>query len=757
MNTRFSRLLVDLGMNLLFAGFLIPQIPTLAIGQVEQTQPPAVSILVDVGLDPKNAKIDLSIPLRIQIKNESNESLRIWSPQSRTGVSQYSLEFEDVESGETFIVQREPYWIEPGRQPDMESGKVKLAPQELKSFDIIPRYWKGFPDPNSDDVFKITAVIDSSRKSETEGPPIWLGKSHSKPKTVKLVASQCSTPHDYLQAGFPDTALRIMQADRSWIERTDEYSRTPLHVAAQNGPTQVVQWLIDNGANVNAVAYNNFTPLHLATEISIVEVLLQDEVNLNSSGPFGAPIRSVCDKLYRARSDVERKKWRKVIDLYLKAGAEYDILVAIHLNDLKRVTEITQKQSKFAHEFNRATPLRLAARLGHFEICKYLIEEFDVDVDDFRGSFGQKLGYPIITEAVKYPRIVELLIKHGADLRSPLNFYGGRSGPPPVIGSDASVLHFAAASGVPESINLIVDQGIGNLVAAEDETTQKREMLAIDVAAIEGRVENVKALMKYPPFSDEKSLLRSQLLTGCLRKSISWGYLFFGESNPIELVKLLLESGANPNVDVDGATLVQIVANNIHPDSNGQNRIRREIVELMVRHGAQLDLFTAVAIGDLDAVKNLIDQHPDSVDATGPDGYPAMHFAVGMDNLDIVKALLNAGANIEILNTSEETGSVNETPLHCAAWWGREEIVRFLIDAGANLDAKDEHGSTPLQDAQSMGNSRIVEIFIEEESTQKATILRKNMLLLVVGLVFIAICGLAKKTLTPVPEMSVSI
>ena len=51
-----------------------------------------------------------------------------------------------------------------------------------------------------------------------------------------------------------------------------------------------------------------------------------------------------------------------------------------------------------------------------------------------------------------------------------------------------------------------------------------------------------------------------------------------------------------------------------------------------------------------------------------PDGYPALHFAVGIDYREIVTALLKAGCNVDLLNQSESTGNKNGTALHSAGW-----------------------------------------------------------------------------------------
>ena len=53
------------------------------------------------------------------------------------------------------------------------------------------------------------------------------------------------------------------------------------------------------------------------------------------------------------------------------------------------------------------------------------------------------------------------------------------------------------------------------------------------------------------------------------------------------------------------------------------------------------------------------------------------------------------------------------TALHMGASHNQAEIVKMLIDAGANLRCKDEEDSTPLHAAATEGNLRIVRMLFE--------------------------------------------
>jgi len=49
---------------------------------------------------------------------------------------------------------------------------------------------------------------------------------------------------------------------------------------------------------------------------------------------------------------------------------------------------------------------------------------------------------------------------------------------------------------------------------------------------------------------------------------------------------------------------------------------RRDIAELLLEHGARLDLFAAAMLGDVEVVRATLAVHPEMRDAAGPHGIP---------------------------------------------------------------------------------------------------------------------------------------
>ena len=72
-------------------------------------------------------------------------------------------------------------------------------------------------------------------------------------------------------------------------------------------------------------------------------------------------------------------------------------------------------------------------------------------------------------------------------------------------------------------------------------------------------------------------------------------------------------------------------------------------------------------------------------------GWTPLHWAARAGKIEIVRMLIDAGANV---NVQTNGGS---TPLHEAVRYGSVEIVRMLIDAGADVNLQDEDGKLPYE------------------------------------------------------------
>lgn len=105
-------------------------------------------------------------------------------------------------------------------------------------------------------------------------------------------------------------------------------------------------------------------------------------------------------------------------------------------------------------------------------------------------------------------------------------------------------------------------------------------------------------------------------------------------------------------------------------------------------------LLNAAKIGDSELVKMALEN---KADVNFENGKP-LYLAIGKCYIEVVKTLIAAKANLNLMYKPKSLTSANlpGTPLHCAAKFGNLEIVSALLKAGANVNSKDSTQMTPL-------------------------------------------------------------
>ena len=108
--------------------------------------------------------------------------------------------------------------------------------------------------------------------------------------------------------------------------------------------------------------------------------------------------------------------------------------------------------------------------------------------------------------------------------------------------------------------------------------------------------------------------------------------------------------------------------------------------------------------GDRAAVRSLLQQKAD-VNAAQGDGATALHWAASNEDLEMVKLLLAAGANV---NAATRDGGI--TPLFMACTSGNAAIVEALLNAGASANSVKSNGTTALMTAAASGSAGAVKV-----------------------------------------------
>lgn len=122
-----------------------------------------------------------------------------------------------------------------------------------------------------------------------------------------------------------------------------------------------------------------------------------------------------------------------------------------------------------------------------------------------------------------------------------------------------------------------------------------------------------------------------------------------------------------------------------------------------VYFGKITPLCRAVDLNNLAIVKFLLDKKVDP-NQIKEDGSTALMSASAIGNMEILKVLIEAGANPNF-----QTIERRNTPLLQAVWHGKVDIAISLLEAGANPHHKSKGGKTAFMWATELGNAEMVD------------------------------------------------
>lgn len=161
-------------------------------------------------------------------------------------------------------------------------------------------------------------------------------------------------------------------------------------------------------------------------------------------------------------------------------------------------------------------------------------------------------------------------------------------------------------------------------------------------------------------------------------------------SDSFDMVLLLVESGANIFAeDRNGCSILHLAFMSTNEE------ITKYITSFYINNGRNIDyLFEcvqAIRQGNLKIVKRLIENNSVQVNSIDNEGWPLLSIAAFYAQQNIVKLLIELGAN------KEQHTESGKTALMIAAKEQNAEIVKVLVESQCNIHAQEPvHGYTPL-------------------------------------------------------------
>jgi ankyrin repeat protein len=387
----------------------------------------------------------------------------------------------------------------------------------------------------------------------------------------------------------------------------------------------------------------------------------------------------------------------KAVDELLAAGANvnasnnvgFTALSQAATNGNAHMVEALLKAGADANAFQAEgqSVLMTAAKAGNPDAVKALLDH-GAEVNTKESWRGQTAL--MWATAENHPAVVQVLVDHGADVNavsSTFDFSGMKPKPGDVPmhfpRGGFTALLFAARGGFTECAKILLDHG-ADIKAADPDGTS-----ALVLAIINGHFDTAAFLLdrKADPNAAD-SMGRAALFAAIDMRDIYGSNRpapkDSGKVDPMDLIKMLLDHGADPN-----AKLTKLIP----------ARAVLDFPDVMMGEGAT-PFLRAAKSADVPLMQLLLEKGADPKVITKA-GVTALMVAAGMGHantirrgeqpIEAMKICLEKGVNV-----NAATEKTLNTALHAAAGQGTDDIVQFLVDHGANPNLKDNKDRTPM-------------------------------------------------------------
>ena len=171
---------------------------------------------------------------------------------------------------------------------------------------------------------------------------------------------------------------QLTEKNIDFLNAKDDQGFRPLHIAVVEGYSEIVDYLVTSGADINGKGMYGWAPLHMAVkfnQIHIIKLLLSLKADPDIRMDWGnTPLHNAAYE-----GSVE------IADIFIKSGVDVDVM-----------------------DDEGNTPLHGAASRGHTEMAKYLIEK---GADPKKKNKAEQTPL-FFAETQKHTQVAELLMEY---------------------------------------------------------------------------------------------------------------------------------------------------------------------------------------------------------------------------------------------------------------------------------------------------------------------------------------------------------
>jgi ankyrin repeat protein len=224
----------------------------------------------------------------------------------------------------------------------------------------------------------------------------------------------------------------------------------------------------------------------------------------------------------------------------------------------------------------------------------------------------------------------------------------------------------------PESVNQLNESGLPPLYTA----ALYRIRQAIDFLLEHGAVVDIFACAYLGKATDADILLKQN--PDLARATTSNGMTALhhaAQAGHLDVVDILLRYYADVNaLDNHGRTALMEACH----AGPWKSEPAEGIIQLLLDHNAQIDLFQAAAMGRTGLIESILDREGSLIDSADDRGRTALFQAAGNNRFAAVKLLVERGADV---NRSDAVGiaALHRTSQECS-----DELIQYLLDHGAD-------------------------------------------------------------------------